>query len=343
MARSCRVYRQNDKPTVYSVVPACLSLRAAYKLEAVNHSVTLENTHSTHSPLSADQVAFLNQNGYLALPKITSAEEVVELRRIIVSLFEKKAGYDQGAYFNFAGAEEDDDAPSIPQIVGPHHFAHQLKRTEFRRSAAAIACQILGPQARFHVDHTLAKPPLIGAATPWHQDEAFKDPRFEYRELTFWMPLQPVSDLNGCMQFIPGTHTKQVFPHRNPNHDPRVHALECYEGFDPGQAVACPLPAGGCTLHFGRTLHGAGPNHSDAFRYAYVLIFHVATGMVATNPQQFPWLQDKNTARMRRSKRWMQQGGKYINLWRAIRNKEVRDYKRVLVKLKNRASTYFSR
>ena len=39
----------------------------------------------------------------------------------------------------------------------------------------------------------------------------------------------------------------------------------------------------------------------------------------------------------------MQQGGKYINLWRAIRNKEVRDYKRALLKLKNRASAYFSR
>ena len=287
-------------------------------LDGQTTRMPLESATISHSLLSEEQLAFLNENGYVALPEITSDEEIVELRQIISGLFEKKAGYDQGAYFNFAGAEEDKDGPSIPQIVGPHHFAHQLKRTEFRRNAAAVARQILGPQARFHVDHTMTKPPLVGAATPWHQDEAFKDPRFKYREISIWMPLQPVNDLNGCMQFIPGTHTGKILPHRNPNHDARVHALECYEGFDPAQAVACPLPAGGCTIHFGRTVHGAGPNRSDAPRYAYVLIFQVPAE-AAENPQEFPWLQNKNTARMQRSSRWLRQGGKYVNLWRAIR------------------------
>ena len=314
------------------------------QLEDSNHSTTLASATTSHSLLSEEQLAFLNKNGYVALPAITSGEEVAELRQIIAGLFEKKVGYDQGAYFNFAGAEEDKDGPSIPQIVGPHHFAHQLKRTEFRRNAAAVARQILGPQARFHVDHTMNKPPHTGAATPWHQDEAFKDPRFEYHEISIWMPLQPVNDLNGCMQFVPGTHTGEVLPHRNPNGDARVHALECYEGFTPAQAVACPLPAGGCTIHFGRTIHGAGPNRSDAPRYAYVLIFHVPVDSTAVQTaREFPWQREKNTARMQRSRRWLREGGKYVNLWRAIRNKEVRDYKRVFLKLKKRVSAYLSR
>ena len=292
--------------------------------------------------LSEEQLTFLNRNGYLALSAITSGEEVAALRTIITGLFEKKVGFEQGAYFNFAGAEEDADGPSIPQIVGPHHFVHGLKRTQFRRNAAAVARQILGPQARFHVDHTMTKPPRVGAATPWHQDEAFKDPRFEHREISIWMPLQPVDDLNGCMEFVPGTHKGAVLPHRNPNHDARVHALECYEGFDPARAVSCPLPAGGCTIHFGRTVHGAGSNRSDAPRYAYVLIFHVPVGAAVENPPEFPWLQDKNTARMQRSSKWLRRGGKYVNLWRAIRNKEIRDYRRTFLKLKKRVAAYLT-
>ena len=304
--------------------------------------MTLESAKISHSVLSDEQLGFLNENGYLALPEVTSGEEIVELKRVITDLFEKKTGYEQGAYFNFAGAEEDTESPSIPQIVGPHHFAHQLKRTEFRRNATALALQILGPQARFHVDHSMAKPAWVGAATAWLQDEAFKDPRFENREISIWMPLQPVDDVNGCMRFIPGSHLGKVLPHRNPNHDPRVHALECYEGFDPAQAVTCPLPAGGCTIHFGRTILGAGPNRSDAPRYAYVLIFHVP-GEPTNNVREFPWLHSRNTARMQRSRKWLQQGGKYVNLWRAIRNKELRDYKRVFLKLKRCVSAYLSR
>lgn len=296
---------------------------------------TSESARSSSLLLSEEQLIFLKENGYLSLPKITSGEEVAELRQILESLFEKKAGRDQGAYFNFAGAEEEPDAPNIPQIVAPHNFDGKLKKTEFRRNAANLARQILGPHARFHIDHTLVKPPLNGAATPWHQDEAFKDPRYDYGEISIWMPLQPVNEVNGCMEFIPGSHLVGILPHRTPNDDPRIHAIECFEGFNHADAVACPLPAGGCTLHFGRTLHGAGPNRSKEPRFAYVLIFNVPPEP-AKNQKNFPWLQGKNTARMQRTKRWLQSGGKYVNIWRVIRSKELRDYKRLFLKLKKR-------
>ena len=303
----------------------------------------LENVISTCPLLSEDQLASLRKDGYLALPQITSETEVAELRGILAHLFGTKAGHDQGAHFNFAGAEDDPDAPNMPQIVGPQNFARDLKHCEFRHNAAEIARQILGPQAIFQADHTLMKPPLIGPATPWHQDEAFRDPRFQYREVSIWMPLQPVNERNGCMEFIPGSHEWGILPHRTPNGDARVHAIECYEGFDPADAVRCPLPAGGCTIHFGRTVHGAGPNRSDGPRYAYVLIFFVPPEEIRSDAKSHPWLQDKNTARMQRSRRWLNRGGKYVNLWRRFRNKELTDYKRTFLKLKKNLFTRLGR
>jgi len=181
----------------------------------------------------------------------------------------------------------------------------------------------------------LCKPAVDGAATPWHQDEAFKDPKYDYSEISFWMALQPVNEVNGCMEFIPGSHQVGVLPHRSPNDDPRIHAIECFEGFDHADAVACPLPAGGCTLHTGRTLHGAGPNRSNAPRYAYVLIFHVPP-QPAQGQKNFPWLQDKKTARMERRKSWEEGAGKYVTIWRVIKSKGPADYKRFCLKLKKR-------
>ena len=300
-------------------------------------------TAQISSPLlSEEQLASFNENGYIALPEITSGEDLAKIRQIITGLFEKKAGNEQGAYFNFAGAEEDPNAPSLPQIVAPHHFDARLKKTEFRRNVAELARQILGPDATFHIDHTLCKPPVDGAVTPWHQDEAFRNPSYDYSEISVWMPLQPVNEVNGCMEFIPGSHEWGILPHRTPNNDQRVHALECFEGFDPADAVACPLPAGGCTIHLGRTIHGAGANRSNGPRYAYVLIFRLEP-VPAKESRSFPWLEKKNTARMKRINRWMEGRGTYVKYWRLLKNTELRDYRYLLPKLKKRLLAKISR
>lgn len=291
--------------------------------------------------LSAAQVAFFKENGYLALDRITTDEDVTEIRSIIEQLFVQKAGHDQGAYFNFAGDEKDEKAPILPQIMAPRYFAGRLKKSQFRRNAALVARQILGPEARFHIDHTLMKPPIDGPATQWHQDEAFKDPRFECDEISIWMPLQPVNDVNGCMMFIPGTNRGEVLPHRTPGNDPKIHAIECYEGFDPAAAVSCPLPTGGCTIHHGRTLHGAGPNRSGAPRYAYVLIFQ-NTHRPAKTPRSFPWMESKATDRMERREKWMKKGGRFVTTWRWLRDKEPSDYKRAFIKVAKKIGARFS-
>lgn len=45
---------------------------------------------------------------------------------------------------------------------------------------------------------------------------------------------------------------------------------------DPKGAVACPLPAGGMTIHQPKTLHYTGPNRTNTPRRAYILFFGYA-------------------------------------------------------------------
>jgi ectoine hydroxylase-related dioxygenase (phytanoyl-CoA dioxygenase family) len=156
---------------------------------------------------------------------------------------------------------------------------------------------------------------MIGAATPWHQDEAFQDPANEYHELSFWLALQPTDRSNSCMEFIPQSHHRPVLPHWFPGDDPRVHALECVSGFDPAEAVPCALPAGGCTIHTQRTLHYAGPNASANPRLAYVLIFDLVP-TPATEARVFPWREAHRTARAQREQAWRRRGGILVHLWR---------------------------
>jgi ectoine hydroxylase-related dioxygenase (phytanoyl-CoA dioxygenase family) len=134
------------------------------------------------------------------------------------------------------------------------------------------------------------KPPQYGAATPWHQDEAYFNPAQIHNNLSVWIPLQEATVENGCMQFIPGSH-KEVLPHHHIGHDPDVPGLEI-DQIEPENAVACPIPAGGATIHNCRTLHYAGPNLSDIPRRAYVLIFGTPT-LERDIPRDFPWRNKK--------------------------------------------------
>jgi ectoine hydroxylase-related dioxygenase (phytanoyl-CoA dioxygenase family) len=265
----------------------------------------------------ANARAALKEQGYLVIDRIAKDEEVLRIREICKTLFETSAGFNEGKQFDMVGTDDDATPPKLPQIEHPSVLVPELAYTQFFADAYFLAKHLLGPEARFQFDHIIKKPALDGAATPWHQDEAFRDPAYDYNEITVWMPLQAVDQRNGCMRFIPGTHLGDVLPHRPLNDDVRVHALECYEGFDPTTCVNFILPAGGCTVHMGRTLHGAGPNQSAKPRYAYSLVFDLLRTPRATT-RVFSWQQHRQTARMDRESAWRRSiGGIYQ---RAVRN-----------------------
>jgi ectoine hydroxylase-related dioxygenase (phytanoyl-CoA dioxygenase family) len=141
-----------------------------------------------------------------------------------------------------------------------------------------------------YFDHMIFKPACHGAATPWHQDQAYHDPTLRYRNINFWMPLDDATIDSGCMQFVPGSHRLDVLPHHHIGDDPSVHGLEADNQQSLARyAVACPVPAGGCTMHAAYTLHYAGANTSAAPRRAYILVFR-ATPTKRDKPVNNYWM-----------------------------------------------------
>ena len=263
----------------------------------------------------------LAQEGYLVVHGLTNKRDAARVRELIEPLFEGRVGFKEGRQFDMAGVEKEGEAPKLPQILAPRTFAPALADTEVFRNAHQLARELLGPQATFVFDHVIKKPAHDGAVTPWHQDEAFHDPMFVYDEISIWVPLQQVDERNGCMQFIPGP--VEVLPHGSPNNDPRIHVVECISGFDPADAVLCPLEVGSCTVHTGRTVHGAGANHSDAPRYAYILVFENPR-LPRTEPRSFPWQATQQTGRAERAKAWRRKGGYAVLAWRRVKRAVAR-------------------
>ncbi len=251
--------------------------------------------------LTTEQIEFYHREGYLVLDAVTTAEEVAWMREIYDRLFAARAGRDEGNQFDLAGTDEEGKEAALPQILQPSKYAPELKNGLYRVNADAIAKQLLGAAATFQGEHAIFKPARTGAATPWHQDEAYWNPAIQYNAFSLWIPLQPATVENGCMWFVPRSHKWEVQPHHCLNNDSRIHGLEIDLLPDPSKAVPYPIPAGGCTIHHNRMLHYAGPNRSDISRRAYIIGFGLPTTK-RTEPRRFPWEEQKQTARLERKK-----------------------------------------
>ena len=98
----------------------------------------------------------------------------------------------------------------------------------------------------------------------WHQDLNYWG--LDARDLvTAWLALSPAPLEAGCMQVLPGSHAKEMLPHRDTFHADNMltRGQEIAVEVDPAETVAMPLAAGQMSVHNGRIAHASGPNETD--------------------------------------------------------------------------------
>lgn len=250
--------------------------------------------------LSSEQILFYREQGYLSLGPLSTPDELEMMRQAYDRIFANKAGRDRGDQFDLGGADEEGKEAVLPQILNPDKYAPEFKDTLLAANVRQIARQILGNEANGGGAHAIMKPAFHGATTPWHQDGSYWSAAHDHHSISIWIPLQDVNVANGCMHFVPGSHKLEIQPHHSINHDPRVHGLEIDDTPEVraliAKAVACPLPAGGATIHAGKMFHYAGPNTTDAPRRAYIMSYATPPTLRKT-PRSMPWNELKQTAR----------------------------------------------
>ena len=243
--------------------------------------------------LTDAQVASFRRDGFLCIDALTDDAEVEDLLGLYDELFYRDGGFAAGDRIEL---NADTARAPLPQIVNPERYAPRLIQGQAYRNASEIARQLLGSDCVPTGNHAIVKPARIGGATPWHQDEAYWDPRYAHRAVSIWLALQPATLENGCMRFVPGSHRWPVLPHELLCAD--SHGLRLSETTPDAAGTICELPAAGATVHDGRTLHSAGPNCSARPRRALVFGFGLAPVLLDT-PNHYPWQRPE----------WLREGG----------------------------------
>lgn len=180
----------------------------------------------------------------------------------------------------------------LPQVFKPSELFPEINELAYVRRVEALARHLLGPEVFRRGESMILKPAHYGAPTPWHQDQAYHPPEYDYRNINFWLPVDGADVASGCLHFVPGSHQGLIVPHRRAGGEEEASAAEALDqDYWSRNGVAVPCAPGDVTLHHSYCLHYAGPNRTDRPRRAYILVFALPPRPRA-RPWQLPWLEE---------------------------------------------------
>jgi hypothetical protein len=219
------------------------------------------------------------RDGFLCIPRLIDPATVAALGAV---------------YDSMLSGEIDVSATDNPlgritrQIMMPSAYHPLFRDNPALDAGREIARGLLGiddPQPIF--DMLIYKEPGQTATTPWHQDFSYSQMPFapagaaipSDQTLQFWLALDDVDEENGCMHFISGQHREPMLEHYvaagEAEYSQRLLAIrDADTALDLDRAVACPLAAGGATVHnYGTPHFTSGNRTTDRPRRAYIFNF----------------------------------------------------------------------
>jgi len=218
------------------------------------------------------------RNGFLSIPALTTEADTEQIRALLDPLFARFDTLGERAV-DLAGPRTPGQPLRSPEINEALILEPRLKNTLTYLRCREVARHLLGVPVGYQFDHAIFKAPQNRTPTAWHQDEAYSHEPIPLRSVHFWIPLQAVTESNGCMWFIPSSHRGPLRQHRllNSRTDGSNKKVAggtlVTDNVDDSSAVACPLAIGGATVHHPLTLHYTGANQSDSVRKAWIIHF----------------------------------------------------------------------
>lgn len=219
----------------------------------------------TRYALSAEQIGFFREHGYVKLKQVLSPEvlayygpaitrKVLELNRNTLPMAERTT-------YNKA----------FIQVGNLWTKCDTVKEFVFGKRLARIAAELLGVTGvRMWHDQALYKEPS-GGFTPWHADQYYW-PMASEKSVTAWIPHQATPLEMGPLAFAKNSHTFECGRELKISDESEVQISKAMhdQGF---QYVEEPFDLGEVSFHYGWTFHRAGPNVTDRAREVMTIIY----------------------------------------------------------------------
>ena len=241
----------------------------------------------------------LRRDGYARIPRevfCLTTTELDNLRREFERLFD--GVYDTGIYPDEIHWRRGISRPEATrELCNAWKASTTIAATVCSESIGRLACDLMEwDSCRMGQDDVIHKPPG-GNAVGFHQDGVYISSNFIPRQnnsLTMWIALDEADELNGALQYAPGSH-HWALPvstigggsfHSDGevtwDYTQSLQAPALAAGKDPAEVLSSletvSVGAGEMIVHHQDVWHGSGPNASQRDRRA--LVAHVLHGSV---------------------------------------------------------------
>lgn len=222
--------------------------------------------------LTAEQVAFFQENGYLTGVRILDADQIELLRGELATFFSADhPGHE--LWYEYHTNESRDPNQVLFHALGAWRISPGFHDILWHPAFTVPASQLLGGAVRFWHDQLFCKPAQHGGVVAWHQDYSYWTRTRPMAHLTCWIGLDDSHTENGCVHYIPGSHRWDLLPITGLAGD--MHAIrevlnnEQWKQFQ--KPVAAELKVGEASFHHPLMIHGSFANSSDQPRRATVI------------------------------------------------------------------------
>ena len=211
--------------------------------------------------LTNQLVEVFRSEGVVRIPKVINESEAERFRQAAMRVLDQMQAE---APHNYIGR-------AFHQKVNIWCQDEIMRELTFHPNLTAVATRLAGTKLRIWHDHILAKMPELPIPTAFHQDLVKWPYDRKSMALSAWGALQDTTIEMGCMSFLPGSH--QLMHVRNIATSDQEGWRKEMPDLQWWPRLVIPLQAGDCTFHHGMTFHTAGPNQSEQWRVAHVVIF----------------------------------------------------------------------
>lgn len=208
--------------------------------------------------VSADQLSFYEENGYLLLPGFIGLDEAAALRSEVHAIAERQ-GPTNATWSSVA------DQGTVLE----HSHDVQFRSAAFSRllvdgRLTDVFTSLIGPNIQLHHNKMFIKPPERGSPFPMHQDHGYFPHRGRSMTAAI-LHLDDAPDAKGCVRVYPGSHKLgPLTPIGRDHHvDPERFPLET--------AVPVEAKAGDLLVFNYLTVHGSGMNVSGEPRTTWLV------------------------------------------------------------------------
>lgn len=242
--------------------------------ELVNDLFSIPQTEAEWEPfrLTNEQVEFYHEQGYLAGVRILSETQVDTLREELAALtMPEHEGKE--FWYEYHSNQSEDPNKTLFHALGAWRLSPGMHDILWSPAFTMAASQLLGGAVRFWHDQLFCKPAKHGGVVAWHQDYSYWTRTIPMQHLTCWIGLDDATTENGCLHYVPKSHTWDLLPITGLAGDmdaiQEVLSDEQWEQFQ--KPVAIELKKGECTFHHPLMMHGSYENKSERPRRAIVL------------------------------------------------------------------------